>query len=75
MQETGYNQQSLDKNNVIKKKKSNFYYSLEKYNIIDKVTYSLTDNNKTIEKKQFIENRSRSLYLSQTNLNQKYKTM
>jgi len=51
-QETGYNIQSLDRNNVIKKKKSNFYYSLEKYHKIDKVTFSITDNNKTtIEEK------------------------
>lgn len=51
-QETGYNIQSLDRNNVVKKKKSNFYYSLDKYNKIDKVTFSITDNNKTtIEEK------------------------
>lgn len=45
-QETGYNIQTLDRNNVIKKKKSNFYDSLDKYQKVDKVTFILADNNK-----------------------------
>jgi len=45
-QETGYNIQTLDRNNVVKKKKSNFYDSLDKYQKVDKVTFILADNNK-----------------------------
>lgn len=45
-QETGYNIQTLDKNNVVKKKKSNFYDSLDKYQKVDKVTFILADKNK-----------------------------
>lgn len=45
-QETGYNIQSLDRNNVVKKKKSNFYNSLDKYQKVEKVTFILADNNK-----------------------------
>lgn len=45
-QETGYNSQTLDRNNVIKKKKSNFYDSLDKYQRVEKVTFILADNNK-----------------------------
>lgn len=45
-QETSYNIQTLDRNNVVKKKKSNFYDSLEKYQKVDKVTVILADNNK-----------------------------
>ncbi|MFZ6665164.1 hypothetical protein [Peijinzhouia sedimentorum] len=45
-QETGYNIQTLDGNNVVKKKKSNFYNSLDKYKKVEKVTFTLTANNK-----------------------------
>lgn len=45
-QETDYNIQKLDRNNVVKKKKSNFYDSLDKYQKVDKVTFILADNNK-----------------------------
>lgn len=45
-QETGYNIQTLDRNNVVKKKKSNFYDSLDKYQKVDEVTFILADNNK-----------------------------
>jgi len=45
-QETGYNVQTLDRNNVVKKKKSNFYDLLDKYQKVDKVTFVLADNNK-----------------------------
>lgn len=45
-QETGNNIQTLDRNNVVKKKKSNFYEALDKYQKIYKVTFANTDNNK-----------------------------
>jgi len=45
-QEIGYNIQSLDSNNVVKKKKSNFYELLEKYPKVDKVSYIFSDYNK-----------------------------
>jgi len=48
--ETYYFIQTLDRNNVVKKKKSNFYDTLEKYPKVDKITFTLADNNKkTIE--------------------------
>lgn len=46
-QETGQNIQSLENNNVVKKKRSNFYDFLEKYPKVDKVTFTVSDNNKT----------------------------
>ncbi len=51
-QETSYNIHTLDRNNVIKKKKSNFYESLDKYKKIDKIGFTLSDNDKkTVEEK------------------------
>ncbi len=45
-QETKSNTQLLDNNNIIKKKKSNFYDALEKYPKVEKVTFLITDKNK-----------------------------
>jgi len=44
-QELTLNAQKIDNNNVIKKKKSNFYEALENYPKIDKVTFVLIDEN------------------------------
>jgi len=40
--------QEIEKNNLIKKKKSNFYETLEKYPKVNKVSYSVTDDEKVI---------------------------
>jgi hypothetical protein len=45
-QEIKENTQLLDKNNIVKKKKSNFYDTLEKYPKIEKVTFLITDESK-----------------------------
>lgn len=45
-QETKANTQLLDNNNIVKKKKSNFYDTLEKYPKVEKVTFLITDKNK-----------------------------
>jgi hypothetical protein len=45
-QETSYNIQTLDRNNVVKKKKSNFYDFLDKYQKVDNVTFTLANNHK-----------------------------
>ncbi len=46
-QETGQSITDLDRNNVVKKKKSNFYETLDKYPKVEKVTFILSDDNKT----------------------------
>lgn len=46
-QETKANTQLLDTNNIVKKKKSNFYDTLEKYPKVEKVTFLITDENKS----------------------------
>jgi uncharacterized protein YbcV (DUF1398 family) len=48
-QETGQNVSFIDRNNLIKKKKSNFYEALDKYPKVEKITFLLTDDLK-IEK-------------------------
>lgn len=45
-QETGNNIQTLERNNIINKKKSNFYDLLDKYPKIDQVSFTLSDKNK-----------------------------
>ncbi len=45
-QETGQYVSTLDKNNIIKKKKSNFYENLEKYPKVDRVTFIISNNEK-----------------------------
>lgn len=51
-QETQQNNASLDSNNVIKKKKSNFYETLEKYPKVNKVSFVVENENKTQVKKE-----------------------
>ncbi len=46
-QEIQNNNQLLNKNTVIKKKKSNFYETLEKYNKVNKVSFVIKDELKT----------------------------
>lgn len=48
-QETQSNIQKLDSSNVIKKRRSNFYETLEGYSKVKKITFSVNDkNNKTL---------------------------
>jgi hypothetical protein len=46
-QETGQSITDLDINNIVKKKKSNFYETLDKYPKVEKVTFIISDDNKT----------------------------
>lgn len=61
-QETGQSISDLDKNNVVKKKKSNFYEALDKYPKVEKVTFIISDETKnetfdeqTVYRKNFKE--------------------
>jgi len=46
--------EAVDYNTVLKKKKSNFYESLEKCSKVEKVSYKITDQTKQVESKDLI---------------------
>jgi len=61
-QETSKNTILLDNNNIIKKKRSNFYETLEKYPKVEKITYIISEeikndslDERTVYRKNFIE--------------------
>ncbi|MFT6384094.1 MAG: hypothetical protein ACJAQR_000919 [Bacteroidia bacterium] len=58
-EESKNNIETIDFNSVIKKKKSNFYETLEKYPKVQKVSYKISDDLKTQETKDLIIERNK----------------
>jgi len=56
--------QEIENNTLIKKKKSNFYETLEKYPKVEKVSYSITDDEKTtIVEEKFVTKQEFKKYI------------